>query len=112
MMQKTLLSFIFIFVSAFIFAQDSVTVSGVIRDEQKQPLPGATVLVKGTTLGTSTDDKGSFTLRIPKDAKTIVVSYVGYDSKEYPVNAANGSVKLNVDMASSNISLNQVVVSV
>jgi len=112
MKQKILLSFIFIFIAAFIYAQDSVTVSGIIRDDQKQPLPGATVSVKGTSLGTITDANGGFSLRVPKDAKTVVVSYVGYDNKEYPVNTSGGDVKLNVNMASNDISLNQVVVSV
>ena len=112
MKQKTLLTTILIFVSAFIFAQDSVTVSGIVRDDQKQPLPGATVVVKGTTNGTSTDANGSFTLRVAKDAKAVIVSYVGYDNKEYPINTATGNISLSVSMASSDISLNQVVVSV
>jgi len=112
MKQKVLLCFLFVFFVNFIFAQDSTTISGIIRDDQKQPLPGATVVVKGTTIGTTTDAKGSFTLRVPKDAKAIVVSYVGYDNKEYPVSASGGEMKLTVDMASSDISLNQVVVSV
>ena len=111
MKQKTLLTIISLFISVFIYAQDSTTVSGTIRDEQKQALPGATVAVKGSGVGTTTDQDGHFTLKVPKDAKVIVVSYVGYDNREYPI-TSTGNVNLDINMASSDISLNQVVVSV
>ncbi len=112
MKQKILLSFIFIFISALIFAQTTITISGVVRDETKHPLPGATVSVPGTTIGTTTDSVGKYSLVVPKDAKTVVISYIGYDNKEFPVKGDGGDYKLNTDMASSDISLNQVVVSV
>jgi len=112
MKQKILLSFISMFISALVFAQATITVSGVIRDESKRPLPGVTVSVPGTSIGTATDSVGGFSLQVPADAKTVVVSYIGYDNKEFPIKAVGGVFNLNTDMSSSDISLNQVVVSV
>lgn len=112
MMKKNLLSFIFLFITTFMFAQETITVSGVVRDDKKQPLPGATIAVKGTSIGTTSDDAGKYSLQVPKDAKTLVVSYIGFDNKEYPINAAGGNYTLSVDMAGNSVELNQVVVSV
>ncbi|HWB63366.1 MAG TPA: carboxypeptidase-like regulatory domain-containing protein, partial [Chitinophagales bacterium] len=112
MQPKALLSIIFIFISAFLFAQETLTISGTVRDDNKQPLPGATIVVKGTTTGTSTDNDGKFSLQVPKDAKTLVISYIGYDNKEITIDASRGDYTLNVNMASNNITLNQVVYSV
>ena len=69
MKQKILLSFISMFISALVFAQGTITVSGVIRDESKRPLPGVTVSVPGTSIGTATDSVGGFSLQVPADAK-------------------------------------------
>lgn len=110
MKSRILLSAIFIFISAFIFAQD-VTISGKVLDDKKQPLPGATVLVKGTVIGTTTDDAGNYTLKVPADAKTLVISYIGFDNKEVAIDPSKGNAVVNTSMASSDIGLNQVVVS-
>ncbi len=107
---KTLLSFVFIFISAYLFSQQTTTISGTIVDEKKQPLIGASIAVKGTSIGTTTNEDGKYTLNVPNDAKTLVVSYIGYENKEMPFTP--GQSVLNIDMAVSNISLNQVVVSV
>ena len=61
----------------------AITVTGTVTDAQGEPLIGATVLVKGTTLGTSTDLDGKFTLK-NVTGKTLVISYVGYRTKEVP----------------------------
>src|SRR5438132_386522 len=104
MKQRILLCCGFLFFALCIFAQETITIKGTIRDDRKQPLPGATVLQKGTTNGTTTDDKGNFTLTVPKDAK-LVVSYIGYADKEVNVDAKQPNV--NVEMAVSDVSLNQ-----
>lgn len=61
-----------------------ITVSGVVKDKQGEPLIGATVLVKGTSQGTATDLDGQFTIN-NVSGKTLVISYVGYQTKEVPV---------------------------
>jgi len=61
------------------------SVSGTVTDESGLPLPGATVLVKGTTLGTVTDLDGKFTLEVG-EADILQISYVGYMSKAVAIN--------------------------
>lgn len=71
-----ILSILLIPVSAY--AQTQRTVTGTVLDETGEPLIGATVKVEGTTLGTSTDFDGHFSLSIPESAKQLTFSYVGY----------------------------------
>ena len=59
-----------------VMAQD-VTVSGVVKDETNQPMPGATVVVKGTPRGVTTDVDGTFTLSV-KPTDVLEVTFVGY----------------------------------
>lgn len=110
MKPRILLSALFIFISAFIFAQD-VTITGKVLDDKKQPLPGATILVKGTTLGTTSDDAGNYTIKVPTTAKVLIISYLGFDNREVAIDPAKGNSVVNVNMASAEIGLNQVVVS-
>ncbi|MFC3560726.1 SusC/RagA family TonB-linked outer membrane protein [Pedobacter jamesrossensis] len=61
-----------------------VPVSGTVKDAQGGSLPGATVRVKGTAIGTSTDVNGKFTLNAPENA-TLVISYAGFQTKEVSI---------------------------
>ncbi len=86
------------------FAQSPV--SGRVTDDNNDPLPGVSVVVKGTATGTSTDTGGNFTLRAnPTDV--LVFSFVGFLSKE--VTVGNQSV-LNVKLVVNSQSLDEVVV--
>ena len=60
-------------------------ISGTVTDEKGSPVPGATVMVKGTTIGTITDMDGNFSHPVPADSKVLVVSFVGMKTKEVPV---------------------------
>ncbi|MHA7128954.1 SusC/RagA family TonB-linked outer membrane protein [Algoriphagus namhaensis] len=81
-------------------------VSGNIADETGTPLPGASVLVKGTTNGTITDLDGNFTLEVESGA-TLVISYLGYSAKEIQVaEGTNYSIQLEPESAE----LNEIVV--
>lgn len=64
-----------------------VTVSGRVTDAKGQPVIGASVIVRGTTLGVSTDAEGRFTLEVPAPAssQTLEVSYLGYETAAVPV---------------------------
>ena len=62
--------------------QKSVTVKGKVTDEAGQALPGATVVVKGTTLGAATDSDGNYTLTLPEGSYTLVFSMLGMKSCE------------------------------
>ena len=95
-------------VTGFTVSAQSQTgkVSGVVKDSKGEPLIGATVMVKGTTRGVTTDADGSFTIAAAPGS-TIVISYVGEKTKEI---RANNQSKLNVTLESSGASLDEVVV--
>ncbi|UOG75334.1 SusC/RagA family TonB-linked outer membrane protein [Hymenobacter tibetensis] len=88
------------------FAQ-SQSVSGTVTDDQGQPLPGATVVVKGTTNGASTDVQGAYTLNAPSDA-VLQVTFIGFLPREVPV---EGKTQLNLRLTPDTKQLNEVVVT-
>ncbi|GHA74904.1 SusC/RagA family TonB-linked outer membrane protein [Pontibacter akesuensis] len=83
------------------------TLQGQVVDENGSPLPGVTVLVKGTTNGTATGLDGSFTLNASTANPTLVFSYIGYQTKEVPV---NGQANIRVSLAVDSKALEEVVV--
>ena len=84
-MKQFLLFVSILFTSSLLFAQTK-TITGKITDTKtKEAMVGATVLAKGTKIGTATDVDGKFSLTIPAETKTLTVSYVGYNSKDFPV---------------------------
>ncbi|TPE44036.1 SusC/RagA family TonB-linked outer membrane protein [Pontibacter mangrovi] len=85
-----------------------VEVKGKITDENGEGIPGATVVVKGTTLGTTTDLSGNFSLSVPDGNSTLVVSFIGYKTQEIPV---NNRASINVSMAADTKALQEVVVT-
>jgi len=92
--------------SVHVFAQQTNTVKGVVYDENNATLPGATILVKGTTNGTTSDQDGKFTLQVPATAKTLVVSFIGMEPQEV---AITGEL-IKVNLLSSATALSEVVV--
>ncbi|QNP52228.1 TonB-dependent receptor plug domain-containing protein [Hymenobacter qilianensis] len=83
---------------ASVFAQTDQTVTGrVVTATDKSGLPGVTVVVKGTTTGTSTNPDGSFTLTAPAGA-TLTISSIGYVTQEVPASASPISVALAEDV--------------
>ena len=82
MMKKTLLSFIAMLLSLQLaFAQRAI--SGVVKGgDTNDYLIGASVTLKGTTKGTTTDVNGKFLLDVPKEVSTITVSFIGYQPKD------------------------------
>ena len=74
--------FMLFYLIPFLFFGQSI--SGIVTDESKQPLPGATVLLKGTSVGTVTDFDGQFNLDITSntDSNILVISFLGYTAKE------------------------------
>lgn len=81
-------------------------ISGKITDTRGEPLAGATILVKGSTIGTVTDAEGQFSLRIPANAETLQISFVGMITQEIP---AAGRNTFNVSLAEDAIGLEEVV---
>lgn len=106
-MKKILI--LFLLVSGFVmhsYAQKSL--SGVVYDsENKDPLVGATIVLKGTTVGTITDFDGKFQLDAPALKTIIEVSFIGYKSQEIVYSGQNS---LNIAMVSSVSAIDEVVV--
>lgn len=69
-----------------VFAQ--TTVNGLVIDSNREPVIGASVLVKGTTTGAATDFYGRFTLKVPDENSILVISYVGCETREVAANSA------------------------
>jgi len=84
------------------------TVTGIITDERAEPLIGATVLVKGTQIGTVTDIDGSFQLKVPENAEQLVISYTGFAMQEITL---GDSDTINLSMNEQGTQLSEVVVS-
>ena len=89
-----------------IYNRETNEVSGVVLDENNLPLPGATVIVDGTTIGTSTDFDGKYSITIPNNGAFLTFSYIGYVSQKKPIQSAVINVSLEADA-----SLEEVVVT-
>ncbi len=87
-------------------AAQKITVTGHVADEQGEDLIGASILEKGTSNGAAADLDGNFTISVPSNA-VLVVSYVGYDPMEVPV---NGQTHLNIVMKQNATTLAETVV--
>ncbi len=75
--------------------QDKIKIVGVVTDEADQPMPGASVSIKGTAIGAVTDFNGEFSIIVPSDATTLVFSFIGYINQEVLIdNRTNIDIKL------------------
>ena len=105
---STVALIVFLFQGNLLMAQQR-TVSGTVKDANGEPVIGATVLVKGTNIGTITDVNGKFQIKVPTSANnTLTVSYVGMKNKEVPI-SSNVSV-VNIVMEEASQQLEDVVV--
>lgn len=77
-------------------------VSGTVYDDQRQPLPGATVMESGTKNATITDLDGKFTLVLTSESPVIVVSYIGFADKQLTVTGATVDVQLEPEATTIN----------
>jgi TonB-linked SusC/RagA family outer membrane protein len=83
------------------------TVSGTVSDQNRVPMAGVTVVVKGTTAGTTTDALGKYTLaNVPQNA-TLVFTFIGMTPQEVPL---NGQTRVDVIMKETSVALEEVVV--
>ena len=109
MMKKKMLKAMFLCIlmaiTSGLFAQNIVT--GSVKDEIGQLLPGVSVVVKGTTTGTVTNIDGNFSLSVPASS-TLVFSFVGMQTKEV---AVGNQKKFDITLASSTIGVDEVVVT-
>lgn len=102
---KKLLSIFFIFTITTMPAM-AADVSGTVLDENNQPLPGASIIIPGTTTGAATDTNGKFELKNIPDNATLKVSFIGYKTQTI-THGTNLNIKMEVDTTT----LNEVVVT-
>ncbi len=104
-MHRIILCFFLVFIGTAVWAQQR-TISGTVTEQNGKPLPGVTVLVKGTTIGTVTDTNGNFSFSIPADAETLQFSFVGMRTQEVSV---GGKTTFTVVLEEETIGLDEVV---
>lgn len=105
-MKKVLLNVVaLMFLSASVFAQKKIT--GKVTDENGAPISGASVVVKGTKVGTITDPNGNYSITAPDGSKALVISYVGQGEKEITIGSLS---TYNVSLTAVSSSTEEVVV--
>ena len=89
----------------------TLRVSGTVTGaEDGMPIPGVSVIVKGTTIGTATDMDGKYTLNVPSDAQTLVFSYIGYATQEVALAGRTNGASIDVVMSSTAEEVEEVVI--
>jgi len=108
MNKKLFFSVLFLMLSsAYMYAQR--TVSGTIVDNNGIPLAGASIVIKGTSTGTSSDFDGNYSLNVQGNTDVLVISYIGYRTSEVTVGTQS---TINVTLSEDAESLGEVVISV
>ncbi|MND44862.1 Vitamin B12 transporter BtuB [compost metagenome] len=108
-MKKNLLLVAWLVMYAFVSMAQNRTITGTVTDKiDGQPIPGVTIQIKGTALGTQTNSDGKYSLSAPTDAKTIIFQYIGYVTRE--VTLGTGSV-YNIALDQDTRQLGEVVVT-
>lgn len=90
-----------------VFAQNTQTIKGVVIDQHKEPVEGATVTVEGTSIVESTDESGSFLLEAPKSATKLIVSSIGYNRVELRIDKQS---EFRITLNSHTIDIEETVV--
>lgn len=105
------LALMILMIPCLIFAQ--VTIQGKVTDERGEPLPGANVLVKGTSMGTATDSEGKFTLLIPSPEPGMVIEtrFIGYKTVEKPLPKLSGIVEMRFRLMVDALQFDEIVVT-
>lgn len=112
---KFIMSRRFIFLLVFLCCLPGVSgqnrlLKGIVTDSVTgEGLPYASLIFKGTTIGTATDGEGHFSFSAPAERKILTVSYLGYDDKEVEVTSGNAG-NLHIQLAPAGISLDEVTV--
>jgi TonB-linked SusC/RagA family outer membrane protein len=104
--KNSMLLLFFTVLSLPILHAQTTTIKGVVTDENNQPLPGASLVVKGTTNGTQTDFDGNYTIDAKNNA-ILVISYIGYENKNVSI---QGKTTINVSLVPSSNQIDEVVI--
>ncbi|MFH6601876.1 TonB-dependent receptor [Maribacter algicola] len=83
------------------------SIQGQVKDENGQPLPGASIIEKGTANGTTTDFDGNFSLTVTDENASLIISYLGFLTQEIPI---NGQTNISAILQEDTAKLDEVVV--
>lgn len=109
---KGALSFALMLICSISVVLGQNSLSGRILDQNRSPLPGATILIKGQTSGWISEENGEFTLTDLRDSTFILqVRYLGFDTKEVAVHLSQESRSIQIQLSESKDMLNDVIVS-
>ena len=103
--KRGILGFVFIFLTSAVFGQ--VLVSGKVTDPSGESLPGVSIFVKGTSIGSITDIDGEYSLEVPNDSQVLVFSFIGMKNKEVEI---AGQTNINVILQEDVTGLDEVVI--
>jgi len=105
-----LLIVLFVFVSGYTLLAQTIVITGTVTSSVagEGPIPGVTVIVKGTTIGAITDASGKYSITVPANATTLVFSYIGMKSQEIEI---GGRKVIDGILTSDLVGLNEVVVT-
>ncbi|MFI5134640.1 MAG: DUF5686 and carboxypeptidase regulatory-like domain-containing protein, partial [Chitinophagales bacterium] len=103
-------SFLLLFLLCPLFSEATI-IKGRVTDEKQQPLPYATVYLKNTTIGTTSNEDGYYSFDAPAGDYEIVFQYVGYKKYSQPISLSTEPVILNVTLYLESVSLNEVTVN-
>ncbi|NEW84611.1 MAG: SusC/RagA family protein, partial [Mariniphaga sp.] len=104
-MKRIILLFSLILSFSVLFAQQK-SITGRVTDENNDPVPGTTVVAKGTTSGTVTDADGKYAIKIPETTKVLTFSFIGFEPQD--VNVV-GKSAVSIKLQLSSIGLEEVV---
>lgn len=105
-MKKSLFFIVLLLLNLQMLAQ--VTVRGMVKSaDDSSPLPGVSILLKGTTTGTVTDMNGKYSIAVPSKTGTLTFSFVGYKTQEIVI---GNKTNINVLLVSQTVGLNELVV--
>ncbi len=107
-MKKILLTYFTLALSLCAWAQERTIDGNIVAADDAAPLPGVNVILKGTTNGTSSDSKGSFTLSVPESGGTLLFSFIGFQTQEVEIGTRT---TIDVSMALDAKQLSEVVVT-
>ena len=108
-MKKVLLalSFVMVFGLSALVAQTRTITGTVTGSDDGQPIPGASVFVKGTTMGTITQIDGDYTINVPQESEVLVFSFVGMQTQEQEI---GGRSVIDVNLITDAIAMDEVIV--
>jgi TonB-dependent SusC/RagA subfamily outer membrane receptor len=107
-MKKILMLFSLLLLTGTLVMAQTVQITGTVKSsEDGLPIPGVTVAVKGTTLGILTGTDGKYSIQVPANAPTLVFSFIGFKTQEFPI---EGKTKIDISLVPEIVAIDEVVV--